>query len=486
VFESAETGRTVSKAVFEQREPSLRVDLINAQFDLRVADFSVLILLLGDDRAGCNETVGLLHEWLDARYIHTHFFGPPSDEELERPRFWRYWRALPPSGSIGVYLGAWSLAAIADRAFKRIGDGKFDRRIAHIRELEQALSDNGTLLLKYWLHLPKKVFRKRLAKAAGRDDVVGVESEDWKFLDVYDDAMKLAERLLRKTDTPHAPWTIIESTDHHHRDLAVATSLLEAINARLAARPAAVAPDPAFAGEPDGALSAVDLSKSLDDKTYKRALRTQQRKLSALSRKARTRGRSSVVVFEGWDAAGKGGTIRRLTAAMSPRDYVLVPIAAPTDEEKAHHYMWRFWRHLPRAGRMIVYDRSWYGRVLVERVEGFARPDEWQRAYGEINDFEEQLVEHGMAVVKFWLHMGRDEQQRRFAEREKTPYKKYKITDDDYRNRQKWPEYVLAVNEMVERTSTEIAPWHLVPANDKQYARVEVIRTVIEALGGVL
>ena len=164
--------------------------------------------------------------------------------------------------------------------------------------------------------------------------------------------------------------------------------------------------------------------------------------------------RSSVVVFEGWDAAGKGGNIRRITAAIDPRTYRVISIAAPTDEEKAHHYLWRFWRHVPRAGYVTIYDRSWYGRVLVERVEGFARPDEWSRAYLEINDFEQQLVDHGIVLAKFWLHIDAKEQLRRFRERESVAWKQHKIAAEDWRNREKWDAYEEAVNDMVARTST--------------------------------
>jgi polyphosphate kinase 2 (PPK2 family) len=187
-------------------------------------------------------------------------------------------------------------------------------------------------------------------------------------------------------------------------------------------------------------------------------------------------------VFEGWDAAGKGGVIRRLTAAMDPENYTLFPISAPTEEEKAHPYLWRFWRRLPRAGKVAIFDRSWYGRVLVERVEDFARQSEWQRAYYEINDFEEQLYEHGILLLKFWLHIDPDEQLQRFQERETTPYKKYKMTEDDYRNRDQWPAYEQAVHEMVAQTSTACAPWHLVASQNKRWARIEVLKTICRAL----
>jgi polyphosphate kinase 2 (PPK2 family) len=229
-------------------------------------------------------------------------------------------------------------------------------------------------------------------------------------------------------------------------------------------------------------LETVDLTTELPWEEYKKVLDELQDRLRYLSERAREKRVSSVLVFEGWDAAGKGGVIRRITRAMDAADYRIVPIAAPTEEEKAHHYLWRFWRHLPQTGTMLIFDRSWYGRVLVERVEGFAQMNEWQRAYAEINDFEEQLVEHGILVHKFWLHIDPETQLRRFTEREKTPYKKYKLSREDYRNRGKWDAYVAAVNEMVARTSTELAPWKLVPANDKRWARVEVLRTLCQGL----
>jgi len=229
-------------------------------------------------------------------------------------------------------------------------------------------------------------------------------------------------------------------------------------------------------------LAEVDLAKDLERPEYKAELAKYQDRLHKLTRKAEENGISSLLVFEGWDAAGKGGVIRRITQAMAVRNFRIVPFGAPTDEERAHHYLWRFWRHLPQAGRMLIYDRSWYGRVLVERVEGFASEAEWQRAYSEINDFEDLLVEHGIVLLKFWLHIDPQEQLARFKAREQTPYKKYKITDEDYRNREKWEDYAIAINDMVALTSTRQAPWHLVPANSKRYARVDVLKTVCSAL----
>jgi polyphosphate kinase 2 (PPK2 family) len=207
-----------------------------------------------------------------------------------------------------------------------------------------------------------------------------------------------------------------------------------------------------------------------------------QGRLNLLSRAAYREKISTVVVLEGWDAAGKGGLIRRVTPAIDARHYRVIPIAAPTEEERRYHYLWRFWRQLPRAGQVTLFDRSWYGRVLVERVEGFASEEEWRRAYAEIDDFEEQLVSHGMVVVKFWIHIDQEEQLARFKLRAETGYKQYKITDEDFRNREQWDAYEVAVNDMVERTSTDFAPWHLIEGNDKRHARIQALRILCQRL----
>ena len=229
-------------------------------------------------------------------------------------------------------------------------------------------------------------------------------------------------------------------------------------------------------------LTQLDMEKRVPKQEYQALLARYQGRLYRLTQQARRKGVSTVLVFEGADAAGKGGVIQRLTAALDACTYQIIQVTAPTDEEHAQHYLWRFWRHLPRAGRVAIFDRSWYGRVLVERVEGFADEAAWQRAYGEINDFEEQLIDHGMVVAKYWIHIDRDEQLRRFKSRQATPHKRWKITDEDWRNREKWDEYEAAVDDMVARTHTPAAPWTLVEGNDKRFARLKVIETLCQQL----
>ena len=290
---------------------------------------------------------------------------------------------------------------------------------------------------------------------------------------------------MRETSTGETPWHVVESTDPNYRNLHITNIILESLTRRLT-QPQAVPFGRRATGRSQTRRSAKTIrlfwtrsisARSCRSPNTERSCGRYQAQLNGLTRQARDAGLTSVLVFEGWDAAGKGGVIRRLISAMDPVNFQIVPIGAPTEEENAHHYLWRFWRHLPRAGRVLIFDRSWYGRVLVERIEGFASEPEWRRAYSEINTFEEQLSEHGILVMKFWLHIDAEEQMRRFQARMETPYKKFKMTEEDYRNREKWRDYELALHEMVQRTSTEYAPWHLVSANNKRWARVEVLKT---------
>jgi polyphosphate kinase 2 (PPK2 family) len=295
----------------------------------------------------------------------------------------------------------------------------------------------------------------------------------------------VSEQVLRRTSAGSALWNVIESSDWRYRNVAVAQTVVQALTRRLgeSPKPRSQAPPPTIREpNPLTVLDHVDLTRTLEDGAYEKKLKRYWAKLAKLSRKSHKNGLPVILVFEGWDAAGKGGAIRRLTKPLDAARYRVVPIAAPNGEERAYHYLWRFWRRLPRAGHWTIFDRSWYGRVLVERLEGFANEGEWRRAYGEINHFEEELVQRGILLLKFWMHISPEEQHRRFREREKIPFKKYKVTAEDYRNRDRWNSYELAADEMVQRTSTEYARWHLVSANDKRWARIQVLKTICREL----
>jgi polyphosphate kinase 2 (PPK2 family) len=280
----------------------------------------------------------------------------------------------------------------------------------------------------------------------------------------------------------------VPGKEPHYRALTVGKTLLSALQQRLADAPASSrvkhshAPPLVRPLDRRDLLSELDLSLTLDAKLYKSELEHWQGRLNRLARDERFQRLSVILAFEGMDAAGKGSAIRRVTGALDARQYHVIPVAAPTDEERAQPYLWRFWRHLPRRGRLTLYDRTWYGRVLVERVEGFCSEPDYMRAYNEINDFEEQLAESNTVLVKLWLQISRDEQLARFKERENTRFKRFKITEEDWRNREKWEAYQSAAADMIERTSSEIAPWTLVPANDKKFARVQVLKTLVRRL----
>jgi AMP-polyphosphate phosphotransferase len=490
MLDSAALGQKISKKQYSDQVPKLRTELLLAQNQLReAAGFSVIVVVAGSDAAGKGRTVNVLHEWLDPRFLQTHAFDRPTDEESERPLAWRYWRVLPPKGRIGIFLGSWYTEVISAMLEGRASEEEFTRALAHLSTFERQLTDDGTLLLKYWFHIPKKVQKKRLKKyAADPHRAWRVTEQDWRNLRHYDQLLPICERLLGETNASHAPWLLVEGTDRRFRELTVGRHLVEAIRKRLNATAADCDPPapplslPAVQPERTSVLSMLDLSQQMPRKEYRRELKKWQARLNALSREAFRKRVPTVLVFEGADAAGKGGAIRRVTATLDARRYEVVPIAAPSDEEQARHYLWRFWRHLPRAGYWTLFDRSWYGRVLVERVEGFATEAEWRRAYEEIRDFEQLLAEHGTVLVKFWLHIDLDEQARRFAQREKVAYKQYKITEEDYRNRAKWPQYETAVHDMVQQTSAPQASWTLVEANDKYFARIKVLRTICESL----
>jgi polyphosphate:AMP phosphotransferase len=484
MFEIAELGSTVDKQLYSEEAPKLRLQLLDAQRRLGRSNISVLVLVGGVEGAGKPETVNLLLEWMDPRGIETHALWRISDEEAERPPMWRFWRVLPPKGRMGIFFGSWYSQPIIDRVFGRIGRAGLDRALERTVELERMLSAEGTVFVKLWLHLSKPLQKQRL-KALERDRLQRwrVTKQDWKFYKHVDDFRQVSEHVLQRTGTAEAPWHIIEAADPRYRNLAVARALLAAMEKRLAVPPPAKREKPPLPSPPAvNILRSLDLGVTIDEKESKERLAEKSAELGQLMRKLREKGRSMLLVFEGQDAAGKGGAIRRLTQAMDSRDYQVIAFAAPTDEERARPYLWRFWRHLPGSGRVAIYDRSWYGRVLVERIEGFCSPDEWQRAFAEINAFEEQLIESGNLLLKFWLQVSQDEQLRRFQDRQETPYKQYKLTEEDWRNRAKWDAYEAAACDMIGKTSTAEAPWTLVEANSKEWARLKVLKTVVKRL----
>src|SRR5450631_1503029 len=484
MLKSAELGRALGKQEYDTAVAELRTALLKAQAELEHAKFAVIVLLHGADGAGKGATLNTLNEWLDARFLRVEAYEPPSEAERARPEFWRYWMWQPRRGQIGIFLGSWYTQPILDRVLEGDKPRHFEQALARINAFERTLADDGTLLIKLWFHVSKKVQKQRLkAEAKAKNTRYLVTKRNWHNHDHYDDFVSVTERVLRETSPGYAPWTVIESGDDRYRNVTAGQTILNRIRRHFAAQRDSDAPQaqPEIA-DPVTLLDRLDLSLKLEKGEYERRMLELQGELGSLARRLRKKQRSAIFLFEGSDAAGKGGAIRRLVWSLDARQYRIIPIAAPTDEERAHHYLWRFFRHLPERGRITIYDRSWYGRVLVERVEGFASEESWRRAYKEINDFEQELTRDGVVLVKFWLQISAEEQLRRFQEREQEPWKQHKITAEDYRNRHKIHQYEAAASEMISRNSTEYAPFTLVEAEDKRYARVKVLEAVCARL----
>ena len=491
MFDSALLDHKLDKETYRREEPVLRTELLKAQLKLVASQrYSAVILVTGLDGAGKGALIHRLLEWLDPRHVRVEAYGDPEEAELARPPMWRYWRDLPPRGRISVVFGSWYSEPLRDRLMNEIGPGRFERRLATINRFEDMLASEGTLLLKFLLVLSAKEQKKRLERLAKATDGASRVLEEWSDLRHRKAVRPITEETLQRTSTEHAPWIVLPSDDPDYRDLTFGRTVLEALKQRNAQKrqPAAAVPVPATIPNVDrrSLIDELDLGLALDKKAYKKRCEAAQIRLFQLSNSKAFRKHALVVAFEGHDAAGKGGAIRRVAFALDPRQYRIHPIAAPTDEEKARPYLWRFWRRIPPLGHVAIFDRTWYGRVLVERVEGFATEDEWLRAFGEINDFEEELTRSGVIVAKFWLTISAEEQLRRFQAREVIEYKQYKITDEDWRNRSKWDAYRLAISDMIDRTSTPQAPWTLIEAEDKRWARVKVLETLCERLEAAL
>ena len=477
--------KPVSEATFRKRERKLRARLLAQQFALHGTGRSFVVIVAGVEGAGKGQVVDRLCEWLDTRALEVHAFWDETDEERDRPWWWRFWRVLPPRGSGAVFFGSWYTRPIIDRAFGRSSVDDLEAMCAEIRDTERMLALDGHTIIKLWFHVDRDLQQERIEaqRKALPQEFQKVSPLAERHASRWERFVSVSQQVVSETHDALNPWHIVDASDPLARDLRVAEIIETALDAGdVVSRNSSSATE----ASPAAPLGNVDLTARLPKTRYRARLPELQQRVHDLGWELRARDRSVVLVFEGWDAAGKGGAIRRVTQALDARLYRTITIAAPTEEERAHHYLWRFWRHLPMRGNLTIYDRSWYGRLLVERVEGFASDAEVSRAAHEICAFESQLIEGGVAVHKFWLHISPEEQLERFREREVTPWKRHKITDEDWRNRDRWDDYVEAVNDAVAATHTEAAPWHLVPANCKRHARIEVLETVCEALEQVL
>jgi polyphosphate kinase 2 (PPK2 family) len=539
MLDQIDLDRAIGKREYKQRLRPLQERLYTLEQALFEARVPALIVFEGWAGTGKIGTISRLTRRLDPRGLRVHPITAPRTYEQQYPWLYRFWLKTPSYGRIAIFDRSWYREVLEGRARREISSQQWRGLCEDIVAFERQLADDGAVMIKFWLHISKKEQRQRFRKL--QDDRLSawqVTDEDRWQNSHYGRVRDAVEDLLARTDAPHAPWTILPATSNHYARIAAFETIMAALEARLgqlappgdgheaafddsgpairrglndmrsgarAARSfeeaaakddgdglllAAPAPknvaaqwSPVTAHHPAvGILGRVDLSQRIEQKEYERRLAQLQARVHLLGFQVYQQKRPVVLVFEGWDAAGKGGSIQRITEKLDPRGYIVHAIAAPAGDDQAHHYLYRFWRRLPPRGVIAIFDRSWYGRVLVERVEGFARADEWQRAYAEINEFERQLIEFGTIICKFWLHLSPEEQLRRFEGRREVPYKAWKLTDEDWRNRDKRLHYELAADEMLLRTSTPAAPWTIVEAEDKRFARIKALQTVVRRL----
>ena len=482
---SKEVDKKTYRRVMDEAEEKLGL----LQRECKDAGIPVILVFEGMGAAGKGVQINRLIQALDPRGFDVYACDRPTEDEQMRPFLWRYWTKTPAKGRIAVFDRSWYRSVQVDRFDGLTPEDKLGDAYQDILSFEKQLCDDGTVIMKFFLYIDKDEQKKRFKKLEGSKETSWrVTDEDWNRNKDFGRYLKMNEEMLEKTDTDYAPWVIIEAVDKDYAALKIASTVMDRLEYELEhSRPEE---EKTAQGQEakirerfkNGVLSGIDLSKSLTEEEYKTRLKKLQKRLAELHSELYRLRIPVVIGFEGWDAGGKGGAIKRLTSNLDPRGYRVNPTAAPNDIEKVHHYLWRFWNNVPKAGHIAVFDRTWYGRVMVERIEGFCSEAQWRRAYQEINEMESHMANAGAVVLKFWLHIDKDEQERRFRERQANPAKQWKITDEDWRNREKWDQYEEAVNEMLIRTSTTYAPWIVVEGNDKRYARVKVLQTVVDAL----
>ena len=478
-FHTERRTQAECKALLKAR----RTQLAGLQQRLQQAGLPVIVLLEGWSAAGKGRTIQSLIRELDPRFFKVISVNSPTDTEKRWPFLKRHFETIPAQGKVLFLDTGWMEETVQAYLRGDLSEEEYQARLESINIFERQLAAGGYLLVKLFLHIDAQSQKERLDNlAADKDTAWRATEADRRQNKNYDKQLAVFDGYLAATDKPWAPWKIIDSTQAVQANLAAADWLHHQICAALEARPVPVHPSYQWPLAPTLPLAQVDLDKALEEKDYRKQLKKCRKKLAALHNELYRKKVPVVVVYEGWDAAGKGGNIKRLASALDPRGYEVLPIAAPTKDELARHYLWRFWTRLPKTGHIAIFDRSWYGRVMVERLEGFCTTDDWQRAFDEINEFEQELVSSGMVVIKFWVQIDKDTQLERFNERQADPAKQWKITEEDWRNRDKWDAYEVAVNEMLQRTSTTFAPWHILESVDKKYARIKAMKIVIEAL----
>ena len=458
--------------------------LADIQIQVKEKKLPVLVVLEGWDAAGKGSVLGRVIKDLDPRFFDVRTMDKPSEEELRRPFLYKYFAQLPEAGKFMFLEGGWMDELNSQLLHGKISEDEYERGIRSVECFERQLADNGYLLVKFFFHITKKEQRRRM------DRLLEDKNTSWRVSDKdkwqnknYDKCCRQFDYFMQRFEDSRSPWNIIDAKHHKWAQLELMSVLLEKLDESLEAgvQEAAI-PENRFRLRSMPMLSEVELNQDMDVMEYRKQLAKCQKKLAKLHNELYRKKVPVIIAYEGWDAAGKGGNIKRIAGALDPRGYDVHPIASPEPHEKSRHYLWRFWTRLPKTGHIAIFDRTWYGRVMVERLEGFCSQNDWQRAYNEINEFERELKDWGAVIIKFWVQIDKETQLARFKDRENTPEKRWKITDEDWRNREKWDQYEDAVNEMLHRTSTDFAPWYILESNNKYYARIKALKIVIREI----
>lgn len=473
------------KTELKERLKNAKGRLYELQMKIKEYNLPVIVLFEGWGASGKGSTIAKLIKNIDPRFFKVATMSEASKEEERRPFLYRYFRQIPETGKFTFLDSGWMEQTCQECLNGTLKGKDYVKRMESIRRFERQLTDNGYLVLKFFMHISQKEQSKRMEWLLKDKDTSWRVSEfdSWQNAH-YKKCRRVFERYLIETNTSTAPWYIIDAQDKKWAQLQTLEILVSNIEAAMG-RNSRLAPllQNGFPLEKMPELSEVELAgKEISEEVYREELKCLQKKLGELHNRLYRKRVPVVIVYEGWDAAGKGGNIKRITGALDPRGYEVHPIASPEPHEKARHYLWRFWTRLPKDGHIAIFDRSWYGRVMVERLEGFCSENDWKRAYNEINEFEKELSDWGAVIIKFWVHIDKNTQLARFEERQKNPEKQWKITEEDWRNRDKWDGYEIAVNEMLKKTSTQFAPWHILESVDKRYARIKALRIVVEEM----
>ena len=471
------------------RLKAAREKLAGQQTLIKEHKLPVLVLVEGWGTAGKGSVIGQMIRNIDPRFFKVAPMDQPTEEEKRKPFLCRYFTKIPEAGKFMFLDSGWMDEVTRNRVHGEMDQKTYEQRIDSIRRFERQLTDNGYLVMKFFCHISEKEQKKRIEDLVEEIDTRWRVSENDKWQNKhYEKCLEVFDRYMEDTNNPSAPWYVIDAKSKKWAELQALEILTQGIEIALQNQSLAVPLlQNVFPLEKVPKLSEIPLeNKSLSDEEYKEQLTKLQNHLKELHNRLYRKKVPVVIVYEGWDAAGKGGNIKRITEALDPRGFEVQPIASPEPHEKARHYLWRFWMRLPKTGHIAIFDRSWYGRVMGERLEGFCSENDWKRAYNEMNEFEKELHDWGAVIIKFWVQIDKDTQLARFTDRQNTPEKQWKITDEDWRKREKWDEYEVAVNEMIQKTSTTFAPWHILESVDKKYARIKALKIVIEELEKVL